>query len=293
MARRFSKIFVASSTSAPICPSHLFSADRRYTFHICRAAELLRDNPRNDNGGFLTSFSGFFRPPILLQDSRTYSSFYTRTSEEHAADPKPSVVRSYSNSPILLKPQTCSSPVANFIRPFSSSSDHDQPGRESETPQYPSQNPAFKHQEIEGPTVERDLSALAEETREVLDNLQKTVYNLSKSMALLGLAQLGCGAWIAYTTKASPLTEVSIQSFSAFSLPFALAFLLRRSVLPMRFFRKMEEQGRLQILTLSLQISKCFNLLFLRARVITVFCILGISLGMSFAIWSIRGGLTE
>ncbi|KAG9449506.1 hypothetical protein H6P81_009471 [Aristolochia fimbriata] len=265
LSRRCSRILAASCTSSSACPNRLFPAHRHRSFGICRAAEVLRDHPANDNGSSLPFNSGVFR--------------------------------SYSNLPSLLKPpQTCANPVSNFIRPFSSSSsssDHGQPGRESEKTQYPSQNPEFKHQEIEGPTVERDLSALAVETREVLDNLQKTAYNLSKSMALLGLAQLGCGAWIAYTTKSSPLTEVSIQSFSAFAFPFALAFLLRRSVLPMRFFRKMEEQGRLQILTLSLQTSKCLNLLFLRARVITVFCILGVSLGMSYAIWSNTGGLTE
>ncbi|KAI9071626.1 hypothetical protein K1719_046411 [Acacia pycnantha] len=42
---------------------------------------------------------------------------------------------------------------------------------------YPSQNPHFKHQEIEGPTVERDLSALAEETRDVLEKMMKNMVN--------------------------------------------------------------------------------------------------------------------
>ncbi|XWS45706.1 hypothetical protein CRYUN_Cryun14cG0002600 [Craigia yunnanensis] len=47
------------------------------------------------------------------------------------------------------------------------------------TSEYPSQNPDFKHQEIEGPAVERDLSALANETREVLEGMMKNIYGLS------------------------------------------------------------------------------------------------------------------
>lgn len=100
----------------------------------------------------------------------------------------------------------------------------------------------FKHQDIEGPTVERDLSALAGETREVVEAMMKNVYSLSKAMAILGLVQLGIGAWISYATRASPFTEVSIQSFVSFGFPFSLAFILRQSLKPMMFFKKMEEQ---------------------------------------------------
>ncbi|XP_015571003.1 uncharacterized protein LOC8260783 [Ricinus communis] len=160
---------------------------------------------------------------------------------------------------------------------YFSSSDSEKSQNPSE---YPSKMPNFKHQEIEGPTVERDLSALANETREVLERMMKSIYGLSKVMALLGLIQLGVGAWISYVTKSTPITEVSIQSFVAFGFPFTLAFMLRQSLKPMYFFKKMEELGRLQILTLTLQVAKNMNTFFVRARSVSVLCIAGMSLGL-------------
>ncbi|XP_076893772.1 uncharacterized protein LOC143545848 [Bidens hawaiensis] len=138
----------------------------------------------------------------------------------------------------------------------------------------------FKHQEITGPTVERDVSSLANETRQVLDEMSKRFLTVSKSLALLGLFQLGLGAWISYVTKASPIPEVSVQSCLAFGLPFSLSLMLRRSLKPIGFFRKMEEQGRLQILTLTLQVAKSLNVFFVRLNVVSYLCIGGASLGL-------------
>ncbi|XP_048426169.1 uncharacterized protein LOC103954875 [Pyrus x bretschneideri] len=149
--------------------------------------------------------------------------------------------------------------------------------------EYPSQNPNFKHQEIEGPTVERDLSTLANETREVLESMAKNMYSLSRALALLGLAQLGVGAWISYITKSTPMAEVSVQSILAFGLPFTLAFMLRQSLKPIYFFKKMEEQGRLQILTLTLQVAKNLNVFFVRVRGVSFLCIASLSVGVLFA----------
>lgn len=194
-----------------------------------------------------------------------------------------------------------STPSLRFARSYSSSDPNlknNSPSgspSESENPEnpktrnpseYPSQNPNFKHQEIEGPTVERDLSALASETREVLEGMMKNVYTLSRVIALLGLAQLGLGAWISYITRSSPIMEVSVQSFLAFGFPFTLAFMLRQSLKPMYFFKKMEEQGRLQILTLTLQVAKNLNIFFVRARGASVLCIVGLSIGLVFALLS-------
>lgn len=148
--------------------------------------------------------------------------------------------------------------------------------------EYPSRNPEFKHQEITGPTVERDLSALANETREVLETLMKTIYGLSKVLAVLGLVNLGLGAWISYVMRGSPVNEVAVQSFLAFGFPFSLAFMLRRSLKPMNFFRKMEEQGRLQILTLTLQVAKNLNVFFVRVRGVSYLCLAGASIGLVF-----------
>lgn len=128
--------------------------------------------------------------------------------------------------------------------------------------------------------MERDVSALANETRQVLDQMTKTIYTLSKSLALLGLFQLGLGAWISYVTKSTPIPEVSVQSCLAFGLPFSLSFMLRRSLKPMSFFRKMEEQGRLQILTLTLQVAKNLNVFFVRLNVVSYLCIGVASLGL-------------
>ncbi|XP_027113703.1 uncharacterized protein LOC113762283 [Coffea eugenioides] len=164
----------------------------------------------------------------------------------------------------------------------SSSSDQEKAGKPESQSEYPSQNPAFKHQEIDGPTVERDVSALANETREVLETMMKTVYSLSKALAGLGLINLGLGAWISYVTTASPVVEVSVQSILAFGLPFSLAFMLRRALKPMYFFKKMEEQGRLQILTLTLQVAKQLNLLFIRVRGVSYLCIAGASVGLVY-----------
>ncbi|XP_010418906.1 PREDICTED: uncharacterized protein LOC104704532 [Camelina sativa] len=131
------------------------------------------------------------------------------------------------------------------------------------------QQPKFeemKHQEIEGPTVERDLSALGNETRQVLEGMMKNMYSLSGALGALGLTQLVVGATILYATKSDPMKEMTIQSCIAFGFPFAMALMVRRSLKPMYFFKKMEELGRLQILTLSLQVAKNLNLLFVRAR---------------------------
>ncbi|XP_042514279.1 uncharacterized protein LOC122088959 [Macadamia integrifolia] len=153
----------------------------------------------------------------------------------------------------------------------------------SEKIKYSSQNPELKHQEFEGPTVERDLSALANENRQVLEGMMRTIFDLSKAVALLGIAQLSCGAWIYYITRSSPITEVSIQSLVAFAYPFSLAILLRRSLKIMCFFKKMEEHGRLQIHTLTLQIAKNVNLFFVRVRGVSLICTVGMSVGLLFS----------
>ncbi|KAL0410718.1 UNVERIFIED_CONTAM: hypothetical protein Slati_3661500 [Sesamum latifolium] len=187
----------------------------------------------------------------------------------------------------VLNPQISKNPYALYGNArFLSTSDPNQSSSGNEIPQnpveYPSQNQEYKHQEITGPTVDRDLSALANETREVLETMMKSVYSLSKVLAGLGLVHLGLGAWISYNTQNSPITEASIQSLLAFGLPFSLAFMLRRALKPMYFFKKMEEQGRLQILTLTLQVAKNLNTLFVRVRGVSYLCIAGASVGLIF-----------
>lgn len=190
--------------------------------------------------------------------------------------------RSYSSFGTRLSGHGVNWSLGKTTRFLSTTSESDpSPGLEDK-PKNTSEYPNFKHQEIEGPTVERDLSALANETREVLEKLMKTVYGLSRAVALLSLVQLGLGAWISYITRSSPIAEVSIQSFVAFGFSFSLALMLRHSLKPMFFFKKMEEQGRLQILTLTLQVAKSLNIFFLRLRGASFMCIAGLSVGFLF-----------
>ncbi|XP_027357362.1 uncharacterized protein LOC113866757 [Abrus precatorius] len=186
-----------------------------------------------------------------------------------------------STNPFL--PQAIATPCRFFsTKEPSSSSDSDNP---SPSP-YPSQNPNFKHQEIDGPTVERDLSPLANETREVLETMMKNMYGLSRIVAVMGLVQLALGAWITYISKSEPRVEVSVQSLVAFAFPFSLAFMLRHSLKPMHFFKKMEEQSRLQILTLTLQVAKQLNALFVRVRGVSILCVAGVAVGVGYALLS-------
>ncbi|KAK4792989.1 hypothetical protein SAY86_023424 [Trapa natans] len=169
---------------------------------------------------------------------------------------------------------------------YSSSSGPTTGPEESDSEKHPSKKLHFKSQEIEGPTVERDLSPLANEIRDVLDGMMRTIYSSSKAIAALGLIQLGVGAWISYITRSSPINEVTIMSCVAFGFPFSLAFMLRQCVNPMLFFRKMEELGRLQILTLTLQVAKSTNALFVRVRGVSYACIVGLVAGLLFTLLS-------
>lgn len=197
--------------------------------------------------------------------------------------------KSLTHSHSLLNPRIFQNPYAiHGNARFLSSSNPNQSSSDSENPETPGENPSqsqeFKHQEITGPTVDRDLSALANETREVLETMMKTVYSLSKVLAGLGLLHLGLGAWISYTTRNSPIPEVSMQGLLAFGLPFSLAFMMRRALKPMYFFKKMEEQGRLQIMTLTLQVTKNLNTFFVRIRGVSYLCIAGASVGLIYIV---------
>ncbi|KAL6911380.1 hypothetical protein ACP4OV_000185 [Aristida adscensionis] len=143
----------------------------------------------------------------------------------------------------------------------------------------------MRHQEIEGPTVERDTSPLADETRRELDALRRAVQRLSASLALLGGAHLAAGAWIA--AGAPPVgveSAAAVQGVAAFAFPFTAALVLRRAIKPIAFFQKMEANARLQVLTLCLQATKNVNLMLLRTRVVAISCALGVSVGSVVAI---------
>lgn len=142
----------------------------------------------------------------------------------------------------------------------------------------------MKHQEIEGPTVERDLSALANETREVTHSLLKTMHDVSSLLALLGLAHLALGAYF-INSKYSSFMIITISTL-AFGFPFSMAFMLRQSLKSMHFFLKMEQSGRLQILTTTMQISKHLRLFFLRLRPLSFLCLAGLSFTFLYTLFS-------
>lgn len=200
-------------------------------------------------------------------------------------DPK---TKSSSPSPGFLNPKFYPKSTkyqgfqeSQWLIPRFSSSSPEKP--DSGDSQKPPETPDFKHQEIESPTVERDLSNLADETRQSLDGLRKSVYDLSSSLALLGVANLTVGAAIIYFLQ--PNGVFAVQGLVAFAFPFSVAFVMRRSLKPMAFFRKVEEQGRLQLLTLCLQVSKTLNLLFLRIRVVSLGCVAGLVAGSLVTLW--------
>ncbi|GMH04431.1 hypothetical protein Nepgr_006270 [Nepenthes gracilis] len=223
--------------------------------------------------------------PDLLPTLHNSTAQSHSRSEPYLAIASLNSVKTNFTLPYILKTTKSTRVLDQGLKFLSTSKESSNTGEEV-SKDYPSRTMEFKHQEIEGPTVERDLSALANETREVTEGLLKTIYHLSRAVAVFGLVQLGYGAWISYITKDTPMMEVSIMSVAAFGYPFTLAFLLRRSLKPMHFFKKMEEIGRLQILTSTMQNVKNLNLFFVRVNGVTYLCIAGMSIGFLFTVLS-------
>ncbi|XP_048535646.1 uncharacterized protein LOC125514380 [Triticum urartu] len=180
----------------------------------------------------------------------------------------------YARNPLLLL-----DPHRRFSTSPNTSSNPDAAAAPAPAPE-PTPLESMKHQEIEGPTVERDMSPLADEARAELDALRRAAQRLSASLAILGGTHLAAGAWIA--SGAAPVGVESaalVQGVAAFAFPFTAALVLRRVIKPVAFFQKMEANGRLQVLTLCLQATKNVNLMMLRTRVVAISCALGVSVG--------------
>ncbi|KAL1207731.1 hypothetical protein V5N11_002116 [Cardamine amara subsp. amara] len=105
-------------------------------------------------------------------------------------------------------------------------------------------------------------------------------------MGVLGLTQLILEGAILYATRSDSMREMTIQSCIAFGFPFVMVLMVRQSLKPMFFFKKMEELGRLQVLTLTLPVAKNLNLLFVRARVVSILCVAGLCLGNLYLLLS-------
>lgn len=132
-----------------------------------------------------------------------------------------------------------------------------------ETPK-PKRLEDFQHEEIVGPTVERDLSPVADELRESLGILQKRIESFQETLLLLGCVQ-GVGAVWCYVSWQA--LNPTWQLLPSALLSFTLAFVLRQALQPIAFFGKLEQRSRLRIVTLSLMIAKGFASFFNRARI--------------------------
>lgn len=131
----------------------------------------------------------------------------------------------------------------------------------------------FQHEEIVGPTVERDSSRVADELRESLAVLQRRIVSFQKSLVVLGCVQGAGAVWCSVSWHAFNPTW---QLPPAALLSFALAFVLRQALQPIAFFGKLEERSRLRIITLSLMIAKGFASFFSRARILVVISATGL-----------------
>ncbi|KAH7849977.1 hypothetical protein Vadar_025856 [Vaccinium darrowii] len=202
------------------------------------------------------------------------------------------LIRSYTNSrsttqshSLVKKTQRQKNPNLELLnqenpKRFFCTSDSSKEEKPTSPSPYPCQNPEFK----EGPTVERDPSAIDKDARDVLQSMMKNICSLSKALAILGLVHLGLGAWISYITNSSPFTlstEVSILGFLFFGFPFAVAFGLRQLLKHFVYvFNVMEELGSFQIPTPTLQKAKNLNLHLVRLRGFSYLCIGGASIVM-------------
>lgn len=137
----------------------------------------------------------------------------------------------------------------------------------------------FQHEEIVGPTVERDTSAVADELRESLEILRQRVLSFKSAVIALGCIQ-GLGAWWSYLTWHS--LNPTWQLIPSVLVSFALAFVLRQALQPMAFFGKLEERSRLRLVTLSLMVTKGFASYFNRARILVAISAMGAGLGLLY-----------
>ncbi|KAK4743870.1 hypothetical protein SAY87_010182 [Trapa incisa] len=131
-------------------------------------------------------------------------------------------------------------------------------------------------------SVQRDLSPVADETRAAMEATMKMMFDLSNGLAFLGLSQLGFGAWAYYYyaipaacwwSSASPL--IAAMGCTSVGLPISLSCMLRRRLRAMFFLKRMEEEGRLDILAMNLRAARNMDRLFVELRPVSCICIGG------------------
>ncbi|XP_024533479.1 uncharacterized protein LOC112347209 [Selaginella moellendorffii] len=126
----------------------------------------------------------------------------------------------------------------------------------------------FQHEEITGPTVERDLSATANELRESIDSMLQSNVKLKRALIAVGLAQLIAGWWVIASDYSAETLCLCLTALSA-GLSLHLALHLHTTMKHVPFFQKVEERSRMRIMTLSMQTIKAVALMMSRSNVIT------------------------
>mgnify|MGYP000465155841 FL=1 len=134
----------------------------------------------------------------------------------------------------------------------------------------------FQHEEIVGPTVERDMSAVADELRKTHLEIREVINKFSKSILAVGVVHLIWGGMMFRVIDSSfshaLLTQVCLSSF----VFFGLSYYSRQTLKPIEFFTKLEERSRLRMITLSLQVTKTLSAFFQRGY--------GVNLALSLAL---------
>eukprot|EP00249_Psilotum_nudum_P011434 c23175_g1_i1 orf=226-1272(-) len=135
----------------------------------------------------------------------------------------------------------------------------------------------FQHEEIVGPTVERDMSAVANELRETCIELRASILTLTKFLVAIGVLHV-IWATLMFFTVELPFSSVLLtQVVVSATVPFGLAFHFWQSLKPMEFFTKLEERSRLRVLTLSLQVTKALAASYQRGYGIALLTIIALS----------------
>ncbi|XP_020532804.1 uncharacterized protein LOC110008895 [Jatropha curcas] len=267
------------STSTP--PNHI---------SFFESQGLTQPKPTTSNNIFLQPYSSF------ATKSKNHN-FIRSTAEKPRLFPSTTFYREKSRvSDLKLKEITLTNALLKNQNPrnFSTSDS----SSDTEIPQNPTEDPSknlnFKHKEIEGTTVERQISALANENRKELEKIKKNVYGFIKLVASIVIVLLGLGNWIYYILEGS-LTEVSIQLFNGNPIQASMQNIwVVANVLGFGFlsalgihsknwiysfkkvekqFKMIEEHGSLEILIGLWRSVKEFNLRVVRAR--SVFIVMG------------------
>ncbi|KAI5056331.1 hypothetical protein GOP47_0028149 [Adiantum capillus-veneris] len=123
----------------------------------------------------------------------------------------------------------------------------------------------FQHEEIVGPTVERDMSPVADELRQAHVEMREAIRKFSKGILWVGAIHLVWGGMM-FRAMDSPFSHALMTQVCASALVlFSLAYYSKQALKHIEFFTRLEERSRLQILTLSLQATKTLSSFFQRS----------------------------